>query len=143
MTGVVSRQLEGLVGKHDINAFLGAGTSFVGRLAFGGEVRIDGHFEGEIVSSGTLVVGRQARVSGRIEVARLVCDGLVAADVAASGSVTVHACGWLNGTLRTPTLSVAEGGRVDGPVSMETSEETPLAALASGSSPDSSQTPPR
>ena len=55
------------MGKHDINAFLGVGTSFVGRLTFGGVVRIDGHFEGEIVSTGTLVVGSQAHVAGRVE----------------------------------------------------------------------------
>ena len=52
------------MGKHDINAFLGAGTSFSGRLAFCGVVRIDGEFEGEIVSAGSLVVGENARVSG-------------------------------------------------------------------------------
>jgi cytoskeletal protein CcmA (bactofilin family) len=129
------------LGKHDINAFLGAGTSFAGRLAFGGVVRIDGHFEGEIVSSGTLVVGNQATVAGRIEVGRLVCDGLVAADVAATASVAVHGRGRLSGSVRTPSLSVAEGGRVDGAVVMETGVEEPRPALAAGCSAKSSQTP--
>lgn len=130
------------MGKHDINAFLGAGTSFVGRLAFGGVVRIDGEFEGEIVSAGTLVVGRQARVAGRVAVGRLVCDGFVAAEVAATASVTVHARGRLVGSVRTPSLVVDEGGCLDGLVSMggdEASAEP--AALAEGTSPKSSQKP--
>lgn len=132
------------MGKHDINAFLGAGTSFVGRLTFGGVVRIDGEFEGEIVSSGTLVVGSQARVAGRIEVGRLVCDGFVAAEVAASSSVAVHARGRLVGSVRTPSLAVDEGGRLDGVVCMggdEASLEPP--ALAEGTSPKTSQKPDR
>ena len=130
------------MGKHNINAFLGVGTSFVGRLTFGGVVRIDGHFEGEIVSTGTLVVGSQAHVAGRVEVARLVCDGVVDAEVAASSSVAVHGRGRLCGAVRTPSLSVAEGGRVDGLVTMGNGEEPPRQALAAGCSANSSQTPP-
>ena len=36
--------------KEEINAFLGAGTSYRGRLDFTGAVRIDGTFEGEVES---------------------------------------------------------------------------------------------
>ena len=128
------------MGKHDINAFLGVGTSFVGRLTFGGVVRIDGEFEGEIVSSGTLVVGSQARVAGRITVGRLVCDGFVAAEVTASAAVAVHARGRVVGSVRTPSLLVDEGGRLDGLVSMggdEVLADPP--ALAAGTSPETSQ----
>lgn len=106
------------MGKHDINAFLGAGTSFVGRLAFDGVVRIDGTFEGEIVSSGTLIVGKGARVTGRLEVGRLVCGGAVAAEVTASVLVAVHATGRLTGSVRAPAMSLEEGGRLDGEVVM-------------------------
>ncbi|EFL52711.1 protein of unknown function DUF583 [Solidesulfovibrio fructosivorans JJ]] len=106
------------MGKHDINAFLGAGTSFVGRLAFEGVVRIDGAFEGEIVSSGTLIVGKGARVAGRVEVGRLVCGGEVAAEVTATVLVAVHATGRMAGTVRTPAMSLEEGGRIEGEVAM-------------------------
>lgn len=130
------------MGKHDINAFLGGSTSFVGRLTFAGVVRIDGEFEGEIVSSGTLVVGREARVAGRIAVGRLVCDGFVSAEVSAVSSVAVHARGRLVGSVRTPSLTVDEGGRLDGEVCMgETGGVEAAAALAPGTSPESSQKP--
>lgn len=131
------------MGKHDINAFLGVGTSFVGRLTFAGVVRIDGEFEGEIVSSGTLVVGREARVRGRVVVGHLVCDGSVSAEVTAASSVTIHARGHLAGMVSTPVLSVNEGGCLDGTVSMggATEGEAALAALAAGSLTEPSQTP--
>jgi cytoskeletal protein CcmA (bactofilin family) len=106
------------MGKHDINAFLGAGTVFRGHLAFEGVVRIDGEFEGDIESAGLLVVGRGARVSGRLVLGQLACDGLVAAEVTAATKVVVHASGRLEGTVRTPSLVVEEGGRLDGEVVM-------------------------
>jgi cytoskeletal protein CcmA (bactofilin family) len=107
------------VGKNDINAFLGAGTSFTGRLAFEGVVRIDGAFDGEIASSGTLLVGRNARIAGRVSVGRLACGGVVSAEVTAVSKVTVTATGRLCGSLRTPVLVVEEGGGLEGTVFME------------------------
>lgn len=121
------------MGKHDINAFLGAGTSFTGRLTFAGVVRIDGTFEGEIASSGTLVVGENARITGRVAVGRLVCGGHVAAEVAAEASVTIHCRGVVTGSVRTPALIVDEGGRIDGEVSMggpEAASRAPAALTA-------------
>ena len=96
------------MGKHDINAFLGAGTSFSGRLAFCGVVRIDGEFEGEIVSAGSLVVGENARVSGRVAVGRLVCGGQVSAEVTATAAGDGAGQG-LSG--RSGAHPVAGGGR--------------------------------
>lgn len=122
------------MGRHEINAFLGAGTSFSGRLAFEGVVRIDGDFEGEIRSTGALIVGKSARVSGRVDVGRLVCGGLVAAEVTASAMVTVHATGRLVGSVRTPALVVDEGGGIEGTLEMGGAprEATGPAALVSG-----------
>jgi len=107
------------MGKHDINAFLGAGTCFHGRLTFEGVVRIDGEFEGDVESSGVLVVGRGARVAGTLVLGQLQCDGLVTAEVTASAKVVVHASGRVMGTVRAPALVVEEGGRIDGEVSMD------------------------
>ncbi|MEA4855909.1 MAG: polymer-forming cytoskeletal protein [Solidesulfovibrio sp.] len=122
------------MGKHDINAFLGAGTSFTGRLAFDGVVRIDGAFDGEIVSGGTLLVGQKARIAGRIAVGRLTCGGSVAAEVTAAAKVTVTATGHLTGSVRTPVLVVEEGGGLDGEVVMgeDAAVAVPRAALAPG-----------
>ena len=47
--------------RDEINAFLGSGTDYQGKLNFQGAVRIDGNFNGEVESEGTLVVGREAK----------------------------------------------------------------------------------
>ena len=43
--------------KDEINAFLGTGTVYEGKLSFQGSVRIDGMYTGQIQSEGTLIVG--------------------------------------------------------------------------------------
>ena len=41
--------------REEINAFLGAGTVYQGKLTFQGAVRVDGVFSGEISSEGALI----------------------------------------------------------------------------------------
>ena len=48
----------------EVQALLGAGTRYEGKLAFEGCVRIDGEFEGEVRTDGILILGDTARVSG-------------------------------------------------------------------------------
>ena len=44
-------------GDHsELNAFLGVGTEYRGKLDFVGTVRIDGQFEGEISTDGDLIL---------------------------------------------------------------------------------------
>ncbi len=45
----------------ELNALLGKGSQFEGKLLFEGTVRIDGKFTGEIISTDTLIVGEGAR----------------------------------------------------------------------------------
>ena len=47
----------------DLNASLGKGSEFEGKLAFEGKVRIDGTFTGEISTNDTLHIGEGAKVS--------------------------------------------------------------------------------
>jgi cytoskeletal protein CcmA (bactofilin family) len=120
------------MGKNEFNAFLGGGTSYQGRLTFHGVVRIDGEFDGEIISDGTLMVGKDARVSGVLQVARLFCGGLVEAEVAASGTVVLHKSGVFRGELRTPALVVEDGAKIEGRVVMGQTQATDMGILSQG-----------
>lgn len=108
--------------KDEINAFLGVGTTYRGRLDFTGSVRIDGVFEGEVESEGTLVVGREAVVSGKVRVGQLVLGGTLSGEVDASVRVTLHKTARFTGTLTTPALSVEEGAVLEGQVRMAQGE---------------------
>lgn len=104
--------------KEEINAFLGAGTVYNGKLAFQGAVRIDGEFTGEVSSEGALIVGKDAVIEGTLNVGELILAGSFHGDVFAKKRVTVHKTGILEGTMHTPALVVEEGATIDGHTSM-------------------------
>lgn len=117
--------------RDEINAFLGAGTNYHGKLHFQGAVRIDGNFHGEVVSDGTLVIGQEAVVEGQIKVGQLVLSGNIQGEVEAKNKVVLHKTANLLGNIRTPVLVVEEGAVLEGQlimsdtsaVSVKTSEE--------------------
>ncbi len=108
------------MGKDEINAFLGAGTSYQGKLHFSGSVRIDGTFKGEVESSGTLVIGKEANVEGQIRVGQMVISGHVEGEITASEKVVLHKTANLVGSLRTPVLVIEEGAVIEGQITMGT-----------------------
>ncbi len=99
-------------------------------MTFHGIVRIDGAFDGDIVSDGTLMVGRDAHVSGRLNVAQLFNGGLVEAEVLAGRKVVLHRGGTFRGSIHTPALVVEDGARFEGRVHMSGPEERPKAIAA-------------
>lgn len=113
--------------KDEINAFLGAGTAYQGKLHFQGSVRIDGVFHGEVTSDGTLVVGQEADVQGQINVGQLVLSGRMTGDIHAREKVVLHKTANLQGKLITPVLVVDEGAVVEGTITMHGSPEAPAA----------------
>ena len=104
--------------KDEINAFLGAGTSYQGKLLFQGSVRIDGEFRGEVESEGTLVVGREAKLLGQIKVGQLIVSGHINGEIIATDKVTLHSKANLVGSVRTPSLVVEDGAVLEGEVKM-------------------------
>ncbi len=105
--------------KDEINAFLGTGTVYEGKLSFKGSVRIDGTFTGEINSEGTLIIGKDALVTGQVRVGELMLTGRLVGDVHAGRAVMIYRGGNAEGTVNTPTLVMEEGGRIQGQVNMQ------------------------
>ncbi|MBN2141442.1 MAG: polymer-forming cytoskeletal protein [Desulfovibrionaceae bacterium] len=104
--------------KDEINAFLGAGTNYQGKLHFQGAVRIDGNFQGEVESEGTLVVGQEALVEGLVRVGQLILSGKLKGEVSAREKVVLHRTADLHGNLHTPVLVVEEGAVLEGQLTM-------------------------
>lgn len=103
---------------NDLNAFLGAGTEYSGKLNFSGTVRIDGAFSGEIFSEGTLVLGKDASIRGQVSVERLACNGKIYGDVECRTKAVLQSQAVLEGSLKTPALVVEEGASIEGNVEM-------------------------
>ncbi len=108
--------------KDEINAFLGSGTNYEGKLNFEGSVRIDGTFRGEIQSEGTLIVGKDAKVEGQVWVGQLILSGHLTGEIEAGKKVVLHKTANLLGSLNTPVLVIEEGALLEGQVSMNKSQ---------------------
>lgn len=100
--------------KEEVNAFLGEGTEFKGLLSFEGTVRIDGKFEGEVVSKDTLIVGENAVLSAEVSVGTIVVRGKVTGNIATTKKIEVRSKGEIIGNIKTPLLFVEEGAILDG-----------------------------
>jgi len=106
--------------KNEINAFLGAGAKYEGRLEFQGIVRIDGEFSGEIRSEGSLIVGKDAVVTGVVAVGQFACSGKVEGSVRASKKAVLHKTADYKGDITAPSLVIEEGAKLEGEVIMPT-----------------------
>ena len=103
----------------EVNALLGRGSEFEGKLMFEGTVRIDGKFTGEIFSDGVLIIGEGAKVKAEIAVDLVIVQGEVVGNIRAKSGVELHAPGRLRGNMQTTTLVVQKGAIFDGNCVME------------------------
>lgn len=130
-------QTESELGSGEITALLGRDTEYRGKLTFRGRARLDGRFDGEVFSEGTLIVGEGAEVRGRIEIGTLiVLGGLVDAEVAAQ-LVEVHAAAHVRGSIETDQIFVERGATFEGRCEMRNMQsfepetvETPVAPIS-------------
>lgn len=101
-------------GDEENFTFLGKGVDFKGIVNFDGTVRIDGRLEGEIHTTGTLIVGDHAVIKGIISVGTLITSGKINGTVSATEKVQMLKPAVLIGDVKTPVISVEEGAHLHG-----------------------------
>ena len=89
--------------------FLGKGVDFKGKAKFDGSVRIDGHFDGQIISQDTLVIGEQGVIKGEITCENFICSGKIEGNIVAAQKIQLLKPAVLIGNVRAPAFSVEEG----------------------------------
>jgi cytoskeletal protein CcmA (bactofilin family) len=118
----------------DLNALLGRGSEFEGKLTFEGTVRIDGKFTGTIVTNDVLVVGEGAKISAEVNCGTVVVHGEINGNVKAKSSVELHHPARVRGNIEAPSLMIEKGVIFEGQCKME-------GIGAGGSKPASLSTP--
>lgn len=89
--------------------FLGKGVDFKGKAKFDSSVRIDGHFDGQIISQDTLIIGEGGVVKGEITCETIISSGKIEGNIVASQKVQLLNPAVLIGGVRAPSFSVEEG----------------------------------
>ena len=103
----------------DLNALLGRGSEFDGKLTFEGTVRIDGKFTGSIVTKDVLVTGEGAVVTAEIDCGTVIVHGQIIGNVKARVGVELHSPARVKGNIEAPTLMIEKGVTFDGQTKME------------------------
>lgn len=120
-------------GGPDLNALLGRGSEFEGKLAFEGKVRIDGTFTGEISTNDLLMVGEGAKIQAEISCGTIVVEGEVTGNIKATQAVELRRPAKVHGDITTPSLVIEKGVLFEGRSKMEemaSSNVVPIYAAA-------------
>jgi cytoskeletal protein CcmA (bactofilin family) len=105
-------------GAGDINAFVGKGVEFKGTISYSGTVRIDGYLDGEIHTDGMLLVGEDAIIQAKITAGTIVSKGKITGEVVAKECIKLQAPAVMNGSVKSPVLSMEDGVLFNGTLEM-------------------------
>ena len=94
---------------NEIVAFFGEGVVCKGKITNHGTVRVDGRFDGEIITKGSLLVGTQGDITAKVRAGTVVSEGRITGDIIAKDKVQLLGTAFVNGSLDTPLLFVEDG----------------------------------
>ena len=112
----------------EIKAYMGEDTIFNGLLNFTGTVRIDGKFEGQVITEDTLIIGETGHLMAEISAGTIICMGYVEGNLMASQKIEIHSTSKVVGNIKSPALNIELGGVFDGTCDM-TGKETKIISL--------------
>ena len=98
--------------------FLGKDASFKGELSFKGTLCIDGKFEGQIITSDTLVITQDGIIEADIQAGTVICEGIVKGNIVASTKVELRPNSNIIGDVQSPSLIIEVGAKLDGKCDM-------------------------
>lgn len=102
---------------------LAAGFFLKGEVNSEGDIRIDGTVEGDIKSSGRIVVGEGASVKGRIFCSVLDFAGTLDGEVYVKDTLSIKKSADIKGNVFTGKIQVELGASINGSFKMLTPEE--------------------
>lgn len=115
------KEKEHPVVKVERENILNVDASMQGTLIFKDPVnlRINGSFEGRLDTKGILTIGENAQVNADLIGETIIIAGKVTGNILASDTLSLTATAFLQGDIRTPSLSIAEGAIFVGKCQME------------------------
>ncbi len=103
-------------------SFFSPGTRIEGNLEIEGEVKLQGHISGKVISTGAVIVGEQANVRANVSAATVIVDGVVRGEIHARDRLELHSTARVQGLLKAPRVRVDEGAVFEGECRMASPE---------------------
>ena len=99
------------------SAWIGKGVRINGEVISAEDLLIDGRVDGTItVRDHHLIIGSQAEITADVIAKRITVRGVVVGDVTATERLQISETGSVDGTVRTPRLSMLDGAVLSGKV---------------------------
>lgn len=97
-----------------INTLIGPGAFVAGDLKVVGFIRIDGDIDGNLETSGRVIVGEKARIRGNVTSQAAIIGGVVEGDVLAPDGIQLFSTSTVIGDVITKRLQIDENALVHG-----------------------------
>ena len=109
-------------------------TKIVGDIISKADFRIDGSVEGNITTTGKVVVGKSGKITGKLSCSNADVSGSISGHILISETLALMSESYIQGDITTAKLSVEEGAQVDATIVMKTGKQ--LKAVESESAND-------
>lgn len=93
-------------------------STFKGTFTLKGSIRIDGNFEGEIISHDDITISATGIVKSNINAEKVVISGELTGNIEARNSVTITSTGRVKGDITSPNLKIEDGAITLGKISI-------------------------
>jgi len=105
---------------------VGDGLDVTGEISFVGQLQVDGRVYGNITTeTGTLTIGKNARIEASVDTAVCVVYGTLVGDIVANTRIEIGKTGCIEGSITTPALHIEEGAIIKGTIKMKDAESEP------------------
>jgi len=104
---------------HEATSVIDQGCHFEGRLTFVGTLIVNGKFQGELISSSTLIVGEAGELEADVRGGTIILAGQVSGHITARERVELRKTARIYGDIISPVLVLEEGVIFDGHCNMK------------------------
>ena len=98
-------------------------TKIVGEINSKADFRIDGIIEGNITTTGKIVIGKSGKIIGKLTSSNADVLGSITGEVLISETLSLMSESYIQGDITTAKLSVEEGAQVDATILMKTGKQ--------------------
>lgn len=91
-----------------INTIIGSGSAVSGDIHVNGFVRVDGDIDGNLESTGNIIVGNKARINGNLTAISTVVGGIVNGNIYAPEGIKLLSSSAVIGNITTKHLEIEE-----------------------------------
>lgn len=89
-------------------------VSIKGEIAFSDSLRVDGHFEGKLISDGILIVGPNGSLKADVKLKSAIIEGKVTGNIEVMQSLELASSAEVTGDIIAPLLKVEAGAKIQG-----------------------------